>query len=359
MAEESWFHLLQQAIQEIKSIAPANSNIILVDDASWGIGDNLEGRRITPFLEEDGLYMGPPKNDTKAILELEQKRKEGSEYIVFAWRSFWWLDHYEKLHKFLRSHYSCLLENDRVIIFNLKELKDEDIYKKDILNEEHLHDLESKNELPIKDIFKDIYVKNTWSSKESVSGSGSELSQTVKLRSELCEFIREENVLKIVDAPCGDFNWMKDILPEDVEYLGVDIVEDIINNNKQLYPKYKFEVGNILNYSFPKSDLILCRDCLVHMRFKDISTFFTHLIDFDFTYLAVTNFIDDKRLNKDISTGEWRALNFYKSPFNFPKPYFNVVEECTEFQGYYSDKSLSIFTKEQLKDAVNNITVNT
>ena len=54
MAEESWFHL-QQAIQEIKSIAPANSNIILVDDASWGIGDNLEGRRITPFLEEDGL----------------------------------------------------------------------------------------------------------------------------------------------------------------------------------------------------------------------------------------------------------------------------------------------------------------
>ena len=151
MAEESWFHLLQLAIQEIKSIAPANSNIILVDDASWGIGDNLEGRRITPFLEEDGLYMGPPKNDTKAILELEQKQKKGSEYIVFAWGSFWWLHHYEKLHKFLRSHFNCLLENDRVIIFNLKEIKDEDSYKNDILNEEHLHYLESKNELALPD----------------------------------------------------------------------------------------------------------------------------------------------------------------------------------------------------------------
>ena len=40
------------------------------------------------------------------------------------------------------------------------------------------------------------------------------------------------------DAPCGDFHWMRYVLDEsDLDYIGGDIVEKIIENNKAYYEK--------------------------------------------------------------------------------------------------------------------------
>jgi len=40
--------------------------------------------------------------------------------VVFAWPSFWWLDYYNGLRNHLQSRFSCLLANERVVVFNLK-----------------------------------------------------------------------------------------------------------------------------------------------------------------------------------------------------------------------------------------------
>jgi hypothetical protein len=40
--------------------------------------------------------------------------------MVFAWPAFWWLDVYQKFHHYLRSNFAPLLENERLVVFDLR-----------------------------------------------------------------------------------------------------------------------------------------------------------------------------------------------------------------------------------------------
>ena len=55
------------------------------------------------------------------LLERMQ-RDHGASYTAFGWPAFWWLDHYNELSDHLRSQYNCILENDRLVIFDLQDL---------------------------------------------------------------------------------------------------------------------------------------------------------------------------------------------------------------------------------------------
>jgi glycosyltransferase involved in cell wall biosynthesis len=117
---KSWAHRLHSAVQEIVDLVPAGEAFILVDKDSWGTDDDLGGRRRIPFLERDGQYWGAPPDDETAIRELERLRRSGASFIVFAWPAFWWLEHYVGLRAHLRSKFRCVLENERLIAFDLK-----------------------------------------------------------------------------------------------------------------------------------------------------------------------------------------------------------------------------------------------
>lgn len=114
---QGWLEGLHRARGEITHVVP-ESTLILVDDQQLGELP-LGYRRVIPFLERDGQYCGSPSDDRTAIEELERLRRAGAGFMVFAWTSFWWLDYYPGLHQHLRSNYSCALENERVIVFNL------------------------------------------------------------------------------------------------------------------------------------------------------------------------------------------------------------------------------------------------
>jgi hypothetical protein len=118
--EVPWLHEMHLALKEIASVVPPGASLILVDDQQWGGGEVLGGRRTIPFLERDGQYWGPPPDDDTAIRELERLRAVGADYIVFVRTSFWWLDHYSRLHRYLRSSFPCALENDRLAVFKLQ-----------------------------------------------------------------------------------------------------------------------------------------------------------------------------------------------------------------------------------------------
>ena len=96
--------------------------------------------------------------------------------------------------------------------------------------------------------FSEIYAKNSWSSKESGSGEGSEIEYTERLRSWLINAIPKYGVNRFVDVPCGDFNWMKLVVPKlDIEYFGFDIVDSVIEKNKEQYESKKahFDVESL------------------------------------------------------------------------------------------------------------------
>jgi SAM-dependent methyltransferase len=118
-AADRWLHQLEVARQEIARLIPPGSSFILVDDAQWGGAPLPDGRRAIPFLERDGQYWGPPADDAMAIRELERVRQAGASQIVFAWPCFWWLEHYAGLCQHLRRSYPCILENERLIVFQL------------------------------------------------------------------------------------------------------------------------------------------------------------------------------------------------------------------------------------------------
>jgi hypothetical protein len=40
--------------------------------------------------------------------------------MVFAWTAFWWLEHYAGLSRYVRGHFPCLFQNDRIITFDLQ-----------------------------------------------------------------------------------------------------------------------------------------------------------------------------------------------------------------------------------------------
>ena len=116
----TWMERLQMATQEIATLIPSGYTFILVDQDQWG-GEVVVGRHAIPFLERDGQYWGPPLDDDTAIKELERLRQSGASFIVFGWPAFWWLDHYAELHRYLRSEFSCVLKNSRLVVFNLLE----------------------------------------------------------------------------------------------------------------------------------------------------------------------------------------------------------------------------------------------
>jgi hypothetical protein len=106
-------------IQDIARLIPLQDAFILVDQAQ--LGDVIAaGRRMIPFLEHNGHYWGPPPDDLTAIRELERLRQAGAQFIAFAWPGFWWLEYYAAFHRYLRSQFSCVLDNDHLIVFDLR-----------------------------------------------------------------------------------------------------------------------------------------------------------------------------------------------------------------------------------------------
>ena len=84
------------------------------------------------------------------------------------------------------------------------------------------------NKLYRKYIFRSHYLTNHWGDNDSISGTGSNLIQTNTIRIEIPKTIKKYKIKSILDIPCGDYYWMKEIDFKGIKYLGADIVPDLI-----------------------------------------------------------------------------------------------------------------------------------
>lgn len=102
--------------------------------------------------------------------------------------------------------------------------------------------------------------------RETRSGEQSTLAATDGLRPALTQWLRAHGIKRLVDAGCGDFNWLQAVDLGGLElYAGYDLVPEIIARNQQLYCVRRghfFAVGDITATPLALCDAILCRDVL-------------------------------------------------------------------------------------------------
>jgi hypothetical protein len=204
--------------------------------------------------------------------------------------------------------------------------------------------------LSLKEKFSEVYAKNIFGGGKSRSGEGSDMVQTAVIRREIPRLLKSLDVKTFLDAPCGDWYWMRHVdLPVE-RYIGVDIVEGLIAKNQAEFgtEKTSFECLNLANSELPKVDLIFSRDCLVHLSFDDALKIIANFKRSGAKYLLTTTFTQ-RKMNEDLGSGFWRPLNKQLPPFNFPPPQLLINEGCTEGNNMFTDKCLGLWRLEDIE----------
>lgn len=200
--------------------------------------------------------------------------------------------------------------------------------------------------------FERIVQTNLWGAATSASGLGSETAAAAAVREALPNLLQRLGVRSLLDAPCGDAGWIADCV-QDFDYTGVDIVSSLIAANTLRAQRGeiagRFLTADITRDPLPGVDLILCRDCLVHLGFNNIQCAVTQFRASGAQWLLTTTFPEWK-INLDCEDGDWRALNMQCAPFNWLTPAELINERCDEGDGGWRDKSLGLWRLSDLPD---------
>jgi 2-polyprenyl-3-methyl-5-hydroxy-6-metoxy-1,4-benzoquinol methylase len=170
-----------------------------------------------------------------------------------------------------------------------------------------------------KEVFSKIYKEDLW---HGGSGAGSKLENVKEYVDILQKYIDKPEVKTVLDLGCGDWQFSKFLDLSSVSYLGVDVVESVIESNSTSYSasNIKFISRDITTYEIPKVDLIICKDVLQHLCNKDVVTILVKIITSSKFSLITNDFKPENTENKDIDNGDYRCLDLTLSPF-----YLDVV----------------------------------
>ena len=186
----------------------------------------------------------------------------------------------------------------------------------------------SKTPWPTKAAMEQIYEKHLWGGKESkfYSGEGSHLDELVQPYIQVVkEFLTSfEQPISVCDLGCGDFNVGKELVKYTKNYIGVDIVERLIEYNKEKYTaeNLEFQCLDIAEVELPVADCVMIRQVLQHLSNQEVQNILQKLSAYK--YVIVTEHIPEGEFvpNIDIISGQGirlkkrSGLNLLESPFN-------------------------------------------
>jgi len=192
-----------------------------------------------------------------------------------------------------------------------------------------------------REAFARIYQSNEWGSAESRSGLGSAYATTHRVRTVLPMLLRALDVTSMLDAPCGDFNWMRFVDLGKTHYIGSDIVPEVIETNRMRYADREFHVLDLAAEPLPNVDLIFSRDCLQHLTEPDIWRVLRNFKRCGARWLLTSS---HSTTAQDIAleTGGFGFLNLQQPPFSLPLPLLVMPEE------HYASKAMCLWDMTQI-----------
>lgn len=203
------------------------------------------------------------------------------------------------------------------------------------------------------EVFNQVYRVNYWGSSQSRSGVGSEVAFAASYRRSLGDLFQKAGIQKVFDAPCGDLNWMAQLISErNIDYIGGDISALVIEDARSRHPDLDLRVFDITVDEFPDADVWHCRDCLFHLPFEAIWAALERYLHSKIPCVLITS--HRARLlhrNLDVGFGGFRVLDFERPPFSLPRPVARVPDYVvgTDFPRY-----VCLWTREQLAGRLNN-----
>jgi hypothetical protein len=194
-------------------------------------------------------------------------------------------------------------------------------------------------------IFTEIYNTNAWGCQETVSGPSSTLERTQELRDRLPEIFQELEIQSIIDCGCGDWNWMKTVKLTGIQYIGLEIVQPLVEILQSQFSSatVKFEKLNILQEPPETGDLWLARDLLCFFSSKEIKRFFEIFLDSKSKFLAIST-VDTEQPFQGSLSGHWKPLDLFKEPFRMPEP----MLEIPDGHQWFRPKKLVVFNRQQI-----------
>ena len=120
-------------------------------------------------------------------------------------------------------------------------------------------------------IFRDIYARHHWAGSASPSGAGAAPEQVQQLRAELPALLERLGIATLLDLPCGDASWVRTLELPVQRYIGADLLPELIAPLVAAHAdaRHRFLVLDLTRDELPCADLMLCRDCLVHLSYAD------------------------------------------------------------------------------------------
>lgn len=180
---------------------------------------------------------------------------------------------------------------------------------------------------------------------ESASGAGSFNAVTGSAKKLITDTVKNNNIKRIVDLGCGDFNWMSTIRDEfsDVYYEGWDANEEMIVELNDQYgnDNTKFYMKDITEEKLSNFDLVICRDVLFHLEFANSLKVLRNIDEAQIPHLITSCFLDvTKNTNivpcPDKISQQWGfyKINLNLEPFNMSDFLVESLEENIRNDGY-------------------------
>jgi len=196
-----------------------------------------------------------------------------------------------------------------------------------------------KTPWPTKAVMEQIYEQHFWGGKDSdfFSGEGSHNPKIIKPYIDaVTSFLKShDNQLSVCDLGCGDFNVGKALVPYTKTYVAIDIVEGLIERNKQLFKAdhLTFKCLDIAQDDLPKADCVILRQVFQHLSNQEIKQILGKL--FVYKYLILTEHIPVRKFtpNIDIIANSQNRLkynsgvNVLAEPFSLKVKAFKVLNE--------------------------------
>ena len=184
-----------------------------------------------------------------------------------------------------------------------------------------------KQPWPTKEAMIQIYEKNLWggNSTEFYSGEGSHLTNIIQPYIEVVSiFLKSfEEPIKVCDLGCGDFNVGKELVSLTKNYVGVDIVPELISRNQRLFQNenLSFICLDLAVDDLPMGDCALVRQVLQHLSNDEVKKILQKLTNYKYVIITEHLPMGDFVPNKDKISGQGIRLKYQSGIDLFAEPF--------------------------------------